>query len=198
MTKLPITGPFRVTAIYGQQGAYWAAGHKGIDLVAEDRRIFSTCEGIVRTIAFDSDGWGQYVMIEDADGLRHYFCHMVKGSVKVGLGQKVTPLTVLGEMGATGNVSGLHLHYELRRGSVVLNPAEWLGIPNRVGNYQSSDYEVSDMIFKDQAEIPAWAKEAVEKAAEKGWMVGDENGNFRPNDPISRAEMAVVLSRLQK
>ena len=54
------------------------------------------------------------------------------------------------------------------------------------------------MIFKDQAEIPAWAKEAVEKAAEKGWMVGDENGNFRPNDPISRAEMAVVLSRLQK
>lgn len=197
MTNLPVTGPFRITAIYGQQGRYWAAGHKGIDFVAEDLRIFSTCEGTVRTVAFDPDGWGQYVVVEDADGLRHHFCHMVRGSVQVRVGQSVTPLSVLGTMGATGNVTGLHLHYELRRGSTVLDPAAWLGIPNAVGNYRSSDFEVTTMAYKDEATIPAWAKDAVDKATEKGWMKGDPEGNFRPNDPVTRAEMAVILSRLQ-
>ncbi len=196
MTNLPITGPFRITAVYGQQGRYWAAGHKGIDFVAEDLRIFSTCEGTVRTVSFDADGWGQYIAVEDGEGLYHYFCHMVQGSARVSVGQRVTPLTVLGTMGATGNVTGLHLHYELRRGSVVLDPAAWLGIPNTAGSYHSSDFEVSDMAYKDQASIPEWAKDAVEKATEKGWMKGDPDGNFRPNAPITRAEMAVILSRL--
>ena len=197
MTNLPITGAFRVTAIFGQQGKYWANGHKGIDLVAEDRRIYSTCNGVVQTIAFDADGWGQYIIVRDQEGLKHHFCHLVRGSAKVEVGQAVTPLTVLGEMGATGNVSGLHLHYELRRGSTVLDPAAWLGIPNAVGNYRSSYFEVTTMAYKDEATIPAWAKDAVDKATEKGWMKGDPEGNFRPNDPVTRAEMAVILSRLQ-
>ncbi len=199
MTRLPITGPFRVTAVYGQQGTYWKSGHKGIDLVSDDHRIYSTCEGTVRTVAFDADGWGQYITIEDQEGKRHYFCHLVKGSAKVKVGQKVTPLTVIGTMGATGNVTGLHLHYELRSGSLVLDPAAWLGIPNRVGNYHSKDYQIKEeksMAYRDEASIPAWAKEAVAKVTEKGLMKGDDQGNFRPNDPITRAEMAVLLSRL--
>lgn len=197
MTKLPVTGAFRVTAIYGQKGSYWSAGHKGIDLVAGDLRIFSTCNGTVKTIGYDADGWGQYVVVNDAEGLSHYFCHLVRNSVKVKVGQKVTPLTVLGTMGATGNVTGAHLHYELRRGNVVQNPAAWLGIPNKVGSYQSSDYEEKPMIYKDWETIPEWAKDAVKEAKEKGWMEGDAAGNFNPNTPITRAEIAVILGRLK-
>lgn len=197
MTNLPITGPFRVTAVFGQKGSYWANGHKGIDLVADDRRIFSSCDGTVKTVAFDEGGFGQYVVVEDAQGRRHYFCHMVRGSVLVKAGQKVDRLTVLGTMGATGNVTGLHLHYELRQGSDVLNPAEWLGIPNQVGSYHSKDFEVKEMAYKDDAEIPAWAKAAVDQVTADGLMQGDTNGNFRPNDPVTRAELAVVLARLK-
>ena len=101
MTNLPITGAFSVTAIYGQTGPYWTNGHKGIDLVASDRRIFSTCNGKVRLVSFDETGWGQYVSIEGDEGYRHIFCHLVKGSVTVKAGDRVTPLTVLGTMGAT-------------------------------------------------------------------------------------------------
>lgn len=197
MTNLPITGPFRVTAVFGQKGSYWANGHKGIDLVADDRRIFSSCDGTVKTVAFDEGGFGQYVVVEDAQGRRHYFCHMVRGSTLVKAGQKVDRLTVLGTMGATGNVTGLHLHYELRQGSDVLNPAEWLGIPNQVGSYHSKDFEVKEMAYKDDAEIPAWAKAAVDQVTADGLMQGDTNGNFRPNDPVTRAELAVVLARLK-
>ena len=197
MTNLPITGPFRVTAVFGQQGSYWASGHKGIDLVAEDHRIYATCNGTVKTIAFDEDGWGQYIVVADEQGRNHYFCHLVKGSAKVKKGQKVDRLTVLGTMGATGNVTGLHLHYELRQGAQVLDPTEWLGIPNRAGTYHSNDFEVKEMAYKDQAEIPAWAQSAVETVTAEGLMQGDAEGKFRPNDPITRAELAVVLARLK-
>ena len=56
--------------------------------------------------------------------------------------------------------------------------------------------EVKKVSFKDAKKIPSWAKEAVEKVKEKGYMEGD-NGFFRPNDPITRAEMAVIIARLE-
>ncbi len=199
MTILPVTGPFSITATYGQQGSYWSAGHKGIDFVAEDRRVFCTCYGVVRLVAYDEGGWGQYISVGDADGQRHLFCHLARGSVRVKAGDQVTPLTVLGTMGATGNVTGVHLHYQLQEGAVPIDPTPYLGIPNRIGSYHSKDFVIEEeysMDFKDQASIPAWAAEAVQRAAEQGWMVGDGEGNFRPNDPITRAELAVILDRL--
>lgn len=197
MTLLPVTGPFSVTAVFGQQGSYWASGHKGIDLVAEDRRIYATCTGVVRVVSYDESGWGQYISIGDDQGRRHIFCHLERGSVTVQAGQQVTPLTVIGRMGATGNVTGVHLHYQLQQGETVIDPAAYLGIPNRIGHYDSKDFEeVEEMDYKDASTIPAWAKEAVEEVTAKGLMVGDEQGNFRPNEPVTRAELAMVLSRL--
>lgn len=198
MTRLPVTGPFNITATYGQEGNLWKAGHQGIDFTAPDRRVFCSCEGTVRVVAFDQNGWGQYVSVGDAVGRRHLFCHLVKDSVTVKAGDKVTPLTVLGTMGATGNVTGLHLHFQLQQGETPIDPTPYLGVPNRKGSYHSKDFEEANpMTFKDQKEIPAWAEEAVREAAEKGLMLGDEKGNFNPNAPVTRAELAVVLSRLK-
>lgn len=200
MTNLPVTGDFTITAVYGQKGSHWANGHQGIDFVAADRRIFATCTGKVRRVAYDPGGWGWYVSIGDEEGRRHIFCHLKAGSIEVVPGETVNRNTVIGIMGATGNVTGVHLHYQLQMGETVIDPTDWLGIPNRVGGYNSEDYqieEVSKMDFKDKAEIPAWAKAAVEEAAADGLMLGDGDGNFRPNDPITRAEFAVVLQRLR-
>ena len=199
MTLLPVTGPFQVTAVYGQTGTYWKKGHQGIDLVAPDRRIFATCRGTVRKVAFDEGGWGQYVSVGDEAGRRHLFCHLVKGSVTVREGEPVTPLTVLGTMGETGNVTGIHLHFQLQEGERVIDPTPYLGIPNRIGSYNSNDFQEADeMTYQDQASIPLWAKDAVETVTKKGWMQGDEQGNFNPNAPVTRAELAVVLMRLGK
>lgn len=199
MTNLPVSGAFQVTAIYGQQGSYWKNGHRGIDLVAGDRRIFATCNGTVRKVGYDEAGWGQFVSIDEPNGRRHIFCHLQKNSVSVKKGDAVDRLTVLGMMGATGNVSGVHLHYQLQQGDAVIDPTLHLGIPNKKGRYHSKDYpleEVNSMCFKDRKQIPQWAQKAVEAVAEEGLMIGDADGNFRPNDPVTRAEMAVILSRL--
>lgn len=197
MTRLPVTGAFSVTAVYGQKGSYWKEGHQGIDFAADDRRVFATCDGTVRLVAYDASGWGQYVSIGDGEGRRHIFCHLVKGSVAVKAGDKVTPLTVIGRMGDTGNVTGIHLHFQLQEGEKVIDPTEYLGIPNRVGSYQSKDFEEAEaMAYRDENTIPAWAKDAVERVTEKGWMLGDDQGKFNPNDPVTRAELAVVLARM--
>jgi len=51
-------------------------------------------------------------------------------------------------MGATGRVTGKHLHYEIRDSSNKyghnINPAEYMKILNRVGNYNSSNYPISN------------------------------------------------------
>lgn len=203
MTNLPVTGAFDITAVYGQKGTYWKNGHKGIDFVAKDKRIFATCDGVVRTVAYDANGWGQYVSIGDKDGRRHIFCHLEKGSVRVQKGDKVDRNTVIGIMGATGNVTGVHLHYQLQNGETVIDPCKYLGIPNKEGKYHTKDYqleEVNEMNFKDYDQVPQWAKDEkiVERAVELGIVKGDENGNLCPNDTPTKIEILAMIVRAMK
>lgn len=50
-------------------------------------------------------------------------------------------------------------------------------------------------MFKDVKE-GFWAKEAIEALAEKGIITGYEDGTFKPNEPITRAEVATIISRM--
>lgn len=206
MTNLPFTGNFRVTCEYGKKGNFWSSGyHKGIDLVGNDTNIYCSCDGVVKTASYDKGGWGYYVRVEENKTKNiHIFCHMAKGSIRVKVGQKVSRETILGKMGSTGNSTGAHLHFQIENSNndrTVLKPTTWLGIPNKVGTYNSKDYQLKEVEamtakdFKDKNQIPKWAYDAVDYVARKGLMQGDENGKFRPNDPITRAELAVVLQR---
>ena len=147
MTNLPITGTFKVTCIFGKKGSLWAFGyHKGIDLTCSNKKIYSTCDGTVKTVGWDPDGWGRYVRVEEKTTKQiHIFAHLVKDSVKVSVGQKVSRATVLGTMGTTGNSTGIHLHYQIEKNNTdrtVIDPTTWLKIPNKVGTYNSDDYQI--------------------------------------------------------
>ena len=114
-------------------------------------------------------------------------------SVKVG--DKVTRTTVLGIMGRTGNVTGIHLHYQLNDAdNQPVDPTIHLGIPNKKGEYNSEDFGI--MNFKDSDKIADWAKASVEKLSKLGLMVGDEKGNFNPEQYVTRQEFATVIAKL--
>lgn len=49
--------------------------------------------------------------------------------------------------------------------------------------------------FNDAAKIPSWAKDAVNYLTDKGFIQGDEKGNFNPTGTLTRAEAAEVLSK---
>ncbi len=197
---IPVRGPFRITATFGQVGEYWSNGHKGIDIVSDNRVIFSPANGTVRVVAFDTNGWGQYVSIGDANGRRHILCHMVKGSVKVKEGQKVTTETVIGTMGSTGNSTGVHLHYELHndRGGVI-DVTEYMGCPNKIGTYDCDDTESKQ---KEGNKMPEkdntpdkYAKDAIDWAVKDGILVGTDKGDYRLHTNITVQDMLVFLYR---
>ncbi|PZT52556.1 InlB B-repeat-containing protein [Paenibacillus silvae] len=57
------------------------------------------------------------------------------------------------------------------------------------------DMDAASPVFSDMAQIGAWAREDIALASALGWIQGDMRGNFRANASITRAEMAVMVSR---
>lgn len=147
-TNIPLTGKFKVTCEFKRKGK-WAAGyHTGIDLVSDNDKIYSSCDGEVVRTGYDKS-YGNYVVVKNkVDGKYHWFCHLSK--INTGTGKSVKRTTVIGIMGNTGNSTGKHLHFEIRNISNkygdVSNPAEYMGIPNSVGTYNSSNYTIKENI----------------------------------------------------
>lgn len=145
-TNIPLTGKFRVTCEYKRKGN-WAAGcHTGIDLVSDNDKIYSSCDGEVTRTGWD-DSYGNFIVVKNnADGKYHWFCHLSK--INISKGAKVTRTSVIGIMGSTGNSTGKHLHYEIRNASNKYadnsNPADYMGIPNQVGSYDSANYQITN------------------------------------------------------
>jgi len=203
MTNLPVSGKFSITAVFGQQGTYWKSGHKGIDFVSDNKEVYATCDGTVRVVAYDENGWGRYLSIGDKNGMRHIFCHLEEGSVSVAPGQSVTRSTIIGKMGATGNVTGVHLHYQLNDAeNISVNPCEYLGISNKTGVYYSNSFTITEVGYmdgyKDESSIASWARDAIDKVTVAGIMLGDKDGNFNPQANLTRQEIAVIIERLLK
>ena len=156
MTNLPFTGEFKVTCEYRRQNSKtlkWAAGfHTGIDLVGvSDKNIYSICDGIVTMASACYGAYGKAIKIKDKKtGNIFLFAHLSKLYVKKG--QSVSRTTRIGLMGSSGNVSGPHLHLEMRRSSdlygVVLDIAKYMGIHNLVGTYNSKDYQLDPSKYK--------------------------------------------------
>ncbi|WP_433584540.1 M23 family metallopeptidase [Microbacterium hydrocarbonoxydans] len=122
-TRPPITSPFgRRTA--PTPGA--STIHRGTDFVGYDR-IRAIAPGRVVRVGTPS-GWaagGVQVWIQHAGFLTRSM-HMVKGSPTVKVGEEVDAGDDLGEMGATGNVSGKHHHLEVVIEGVQIDPVTFI------------------------------------------------------------------------
>lgn len=117
--------------------------HKGVDLVGRTTKtVVAPCDGTVGQSAIfdkatDKTGtweWGNYVRIDTADGLKLYFCHLSERLVKAG--DKVKAGDVIGIEGNTGYSFGSHLHFEIRKNGVSVNPCTYLGIANAAGVHE--------------------------------------------------------------
>ena len=117
--------------------------HNGIDLVGEtDINVYAPCDGIIGASTIVSNKsdrtweWGNFVRIDTEDKKHSIFlCHLKSRAVTVG--QKVKKGDKVGVMGNTGYSFGAHTHFEVRKygTSTKENPADFIGIPNRVGTY---------------------------------------------------------------
>ncbi|WP_406119863.1 peptidoglycan DD-metalloendopeptidase family protein [Streptomyces sp. NBC_00989] len=109
---LPVTGATIGTG-YHVAGSMWSSGyHTGVDFVVPTgTTIKAIAAGTVVSAAYDG-AYGNEVVIRHADGEYSQYAHMSQLSVSAG--QTVTEGQQIGLSGATGNVTGPHLHFEIR------------------------------------------------------------------------------------
>ncbi|HUD44180.1 MAG TPA: M23 family metallopeptidase [Patescibacteria group bacterium] len=70
-------------------------------------------------------GYGNNVYIDDGDGFKTHYAHML--SVSVSVGQQVTAGQVIGFVGLTGRTTGPHTHFEILRNGVLVDPLPYVG-----------------------------------------------------------------------
>lgn len=118
--------------------------HKGTDFrilsaarVAESVAVVASAEGTVKGVREGVEDYlikdgeearvanrecGNGVVLDHGNGWETQYCHMRRGSVRVAKGQSVKRGDRLGDVGYSGLTQFAHVHFELRRGSEVIDP----------------------------------------------------------------------------
>jgi murein DD-endopeptidase MepM/ murein hydrolase activator NlpD len=120
---LPVKN-FRITAGFGSGGRLWSSTHTGTDFAAPSGTpVMAVGAGEIIEAGW-AGAYGNRIIIRHEDGTETWYCHLsrfVKRSGSVDAGQ------VIGNVGATGNATGSHLHLEVRPGGGdPVNPRTWL------------------------------------------------------------------------
>ncbi|NYG56803.1 peptidoglycan DD-metalloendopeptidase family protein [Nocardioides perillae] len=112
---------YELTATFGQSSSLWSSVHTGLDFAAPTGTpILSVARGTVAEAGW-AGAYGERTVVVDADGTEFWYCH--QESTSVSPGEDVAAGEVIGTVGATGNVTGPHLHLEVRpRGGAPVDP----------------------------------------------------------------------------
>ena len=97
--------------------------HNGVDIAAPiGTHIYAADSGVVTKALYTNVGYGVYLEIEHG-GYQTLYGHCSR--LLVSVGQQVTQGQVVAYMGSTGNSTGSHLHFEVKRGSYRYDPYGW-------------------------------------------------------------------------
>jgi murein DD-endopeptidase MepM/ murein hydrolase activator NlpD len=106
-------GSVALTARYGQYGL-WATYHTGLDFNGNTGDPISAVAGGTVTFAGYDGPYGNKTVVTLTDGTEMWYAHQTSQYVSVG--DTVASGDTIGTVGATGNVTGSHLHLEVRPG----------------------------------------------------------------------------------
>lgn len=99
--------------------------HKGIDINSTNGLKLVASDGGVIIQAHDrGDGYGRCVLIEHDDGTITRYAHCSK--IRVKMGQRVAQGEYIADMGATGQATGVHIHFEIIKDGKTVNPMNYL------------------------------------------------------------------------
>ncbi len=95
--------------------------HEGIDFTAAvGSPIYATGDGVIAEAEYNSGGYGNKIVINHGFSYETVYAHLSK--IKVKKGQKVKRGEVIGLMGNTGKSTAPHLHYEVHKAGIPMNP----------------------------------------------------------------------------
>lgn len=95
--------------------------HNGLDLIAPaGEPVYAVADGVVKEVIKSRKGLGNVVVIDHGNGYVTRYAHLA--DVEARKGRKVRRGTRLGYVGVSGNSFAPHLHYEVLRDTLVLDP----------------------------------------------------------------------------
>ena len=95
--------------------------HSGMDFSApKGTEVYATGDGVVAELDKSLWGYGNMVIIEHGYGYETRYAHLQKALVRKG--QKVKRGQLIGFVGNSGKTTGVHLHYEVRKNDVPVDP----------------------------------------------------------------------------
>jgi murein DD-endopeptidase MepM/ murein hydrolase activator NlpD len=110
--QLPVAS-VSLTAQFGDYGL-WASYHTGLDFNGNGGDpIYSVANGVVTSVGYDG-AYGNKIVVTLDDGTEIWYCHLTDYGVSDG--EVVRAGEQIATMGSTGNVTGSHLHLEVRPG----------------------------------------------------------------------------------
>ncbi len=122
----PVPKYYTVSSKFGWR---WGRNHNGIDIASNNGTVYGAT-----IVAADSgtvimnkyySGYGWYVAIDHGNGYTTHYAHM-KAKSNLAVGSNVTKgKTVVGYVGASGNVTGPHLHFEIRLNGTPKDPMKY-------------------------------------------------------------------------
>ncbi|MBX7115044.1 MAG: LysM peptidoglycan-binding domain-containing M23 family metallopeptidase [Myxococcaceae bacterium] len=111
--------------LYARHGRKGKEPHDGIDLAAPKGTVVKTAAPGTVLYAGEQKAYGLIVIVEHPGGLVTLYAH--NHELKVKSGQKVREGQVIATVGESGRTSGPHLHFEVRKDGVPVDPLEHLG-----------------------------------------------------------------------
>ncbi len=119
ISPLQANQPYRVTT------DFVPGWHVGIDLAAlRGTPIYASHSGVVVYAGENMLGLGEMVIIDHGNGMSTVYGHLDNRFVDCG--EQVTQGQHIGEMGNSGNSTGVHLHFEIRENDVPVDPRDYL------------------------------------------------------------------------
>lgn len=184
----------RITSPYGPR-SIGDGFHDGLDFgalvpgVAGDK-IYATHDGVVAK-AYYSKSYGNCVII-NGNGYSTLYAHLRQFIIKQW--QFVKQGDVIGYMGTTGNSTGVHLHFEYR--NQEYSSSYFKSVDGKFLSSLDPMPFLSGYAFNDISDCYQEAIDAIEYVNKQGLMTGYPDGNFKPKQPVTREELAIILKRL--
>ena len=153
------------TADYGTREPAYST-HHGMDFINDAGHacdVIAVADGEVVYVQDGVPGYddevytaGNFVRIKHESGVYSRYLHLVNGSVKVKVGQKVKAGAVLGTEGNTGYSMGTHLHFDINDGNGYVDPLPYL--LGEKSFYKEKTNQTAKISVGDKVKVKAGAK----------------------------------------
>ena len=118
--RIPFDGEFPITQRFGEKITN-PAGHTGIDYALYiGTPVLAAMDGKISRVVSLVSGYGTHIIIDHGNGLQTVYAHLSR--ISVSFGDFVREGQIIGRSGNSGNTTGPHLHFEVRRCGTPIDP----------------------------------------------------------------------------